>query len=209
MMKEKYLKTFEEIKSTFKNNEDKALYDELIKEILLNCSKLNKDIKSKVITKLVSENSFDTLVSIYKFTSDLVDCSVEEHPLSNIFFKDKDIHSFHDLWEEMDSDLRTNGIDANIYLLKDLLEVQDTRLYIKLDECSRAIQIKNIEKDFQTWIVSKSIEQLLVLYPFQLKDYLEEKKLELVLKKKYEKNNNITSNKKQIKKGINKEINEK
>lgn len=208
-MNQKLLKTFEEIKSTFKNNEDKKLYDELIKEILFNCSKLNKDIKSKVITKLVSENSFDTLVSIYKFTSDLVDCSVEEHPLSNIFFKDKDIHSFHDLWEQIDIDLKQNGIDANIYLLKDLLEIEDTRLYIKLDEYSRAFQIKDIEKDFQTWIASKPIEELLVLYPFKLKDYLEEKKLELVLKKKYEKNSNITSNKKQIKKGINKEINEK
>nr|WP_233749672.1 hypothetical protein [Mycoplasmopsis agalactiae] len=71
------------------------------------------------------------------------------------FYRESDIHSFDELWEQMDIDLKTYGTEANLDLLKDLLEISDTSLPIKLDGYCRAKPIFDLDLEFVDWLWDK------------------------------------------------------
>ncbi|ENY69128.1 Hypothetical protein MAU_1690 [Metamycoplasma auris 15026] len=171
---EKYINDISNIASSKETEPGRAFYVDMLEKIFLKLEDFNDRFKIKVIEWLATNPDLDEIISLYYMTCDVYKHGAIYNDLTDDFFEKEDIHSFKHLWEEMDSDLRTNGIDANIYLLKDLLEVQDTRNYVKLDGYNRGVEIDDIEKEFHDWVSDQEIEYLLSYYPFSVDDYLDD-----------------------------------
>ncbi|ENY68807.1 Hypothetical protein MAU_2920 [Metamycoplasma auris 15026] len=176
---EYFLRILNAYASSFKDEQKREIYIELIKGIHNNLEDyFREEFIQNMSYWLIENKDLNDLASLYKMTLELSENEYLDNELRDTFFEEQDIHAFSDLWEEMDSDLRTNGIDANIYLLKDLLEIHDTESYIKLNAYGRAEEIYSINDEFQDWLATKKIDDLLVNYPYDLDDYLKEKQTE-------------------------------
>ncbi len=62
---------------------------------------------------------------------------------------------------ELDNELRELGINANLYLVSDLLQMDKNIEWVKLNAYERAEAIRDIYKEFKDWISKSRLRKLL------------------------------------------------
>ncbi|UUM25883.1 hypothetical protein NQV05_01935 [Mycoplasmopsis agalactiae] len=175
---------FEYMANSYEDELDKLAYIELIKKTTENMTYITDDINKEIYKSIYKEEDLDKLAGYYKLSEDLANGEAyeEDSELWNKFWIDENIHVRTDLWEQVDRDLKTNGINANLYLASDLLWMPNDVEWVRINAYERAVEINNINKEFENWLASQDLEKCTVpydkeefIYDFKLEKQLEEK----------------------------------
>ncbi|MCE6061643.1 hypothetical protein J8A71_01885 [Mycoplasmopsis agalactiae] len=170
--------------NSYEDELDKLAYIELIKKTTENMTYITDDINKEIYKSIYQEEDLDKLAGYYKLSEDLANGEAyeEDSELWNKFWIDENIHVRTDLWEQVDRDLKTNGIDANLYLASDLLWMPNDVEWVRINAYERAVEINNINKEFENWLSDQDLENCLssydkeeFIYDFKLEKQLEEK----------------------------------
>ncbi|TKA59184.1 hypothetical protein MBOVa_3780 [Mycoplasmopsis bovis 8790] len=175
---------FEYMANSYEDELDKLAYIELVKKTTNNMTKLTDDINKNIYKSIYQEEDLDKLAGYYKLSEDLAygEAYEEDSQIWNEFLTDEDIHRCADLIDQINNDLKTNGINANIYLANDLLSMHEDIEWVRINGYERADAIEDINKEFESWISSQDLENCLSSYDkeefideFDLREKLEEK----------------------------------
>ncbi|WP_350222726.1 Mbov_0392 family ICE element protein [Mycoplasmopsis agalactiae] len=175
---------FEYMANSYEDKLDKLAYIELVKKTTENMTYITDDINKKIYESIYQEEDLDKLAGYYKLSEDLANGEAyeEDSELWNKFWTDEDIHLRADLWEQIDNDLKTNGIEANLYLANDLLLMPKDVEWVRINVYERAESISHINKEFDNWVSDQDLENCLssydkeeFIYDFKLEKQLEEK----------------------------------
>ncbi|UUM25191.1 hypothetical protein NQV05_02180 [Mycoplasmopsis agalactiae] len=175
---------FEYMANSYEDELDKLAYIELVKKITENMTYITDDINKEIYKSIYKEEDLDKLAGYYKLSEDLANGEAyeEDSELWNKFLTDEDIRWRADLWEQIDYDLKTNGIEANLYLVSDLLWMHEDIKWVRINGYERADEITNINEEFKNWLSSQDLENCLssydkeeFIYYFKLEEKLEEK----------------------------------
>ncbi|WP_234851444.1 Mbov_0392 family ICE element protein [Mycoplasmopsis bovis] len=147
---------------------------------------LPNKVNENIFRSIYYEDDLDKLAGYYKLSENLIgDDSYVVDDLWKNFKEDKEIYSFDKLWDRIDNELREHGINANLYLVSDLLQMDKNIEWVKLNAYERAEAIRDIYKEFKDWISSQDLENYLSAYDkddfideFKLEEKLEKEKLE-------------------------------
>lgn len=174
---------FNSIANSYEDELDKLAYVELIKKTTENMTYLTDDLNKNIYKSIYHEDNLDKLAGYYKLSYDLFNATADN--LWEDFLNKEDIHTCSELWEQIDIDLKTNGMEANIYLANDLLSMHKDVEWIRINGYERAEAIENISKKFENWSSSQELENYLSSYDkedfineFELEEKLEKEKLE-------------------------------
>ncbi|MBT1325459.1 hypothetical protein FCL67_00110 [Mycoplasma bovis] len=172
---------FNSMANSYEDELDKLAYVELIKKTIENMANyLPTKINKKIYKSIHQENDLDKLAGYYKLSKELVDNSYEVTDLWEDFLNKEDIHRLDDLWKQLDIDLKTNGVGANLYLVSDLLQMDKNIEWVKLNAYERADEIRNIKFELWNYIADVDLEDYISSYDKD--DFIEEFKLVKKLK---------------------------
>ncbi|MCE6056615.1 hypothetical protein J7889_03395 [Mycoplasmopsis agalactiae] len=170
--------------NSYEDELDKLAYIELVKKTTENMTYITDDINKKIYESFYKEEDLDKLAGYYKLSEDLANGEAyeEDSELWNKFLTDEDIRWCADLWEQIDYDLKTNGREANLYLVSDLLWMHEDIKWVRINGYERADEIRNINEEFKNWLSDQDLENCLssydkeeFIYDFKLEKQLEEK----------------------------------
>ncbi|MCE6090907.1 hypothetical protein J7894_02555 [Mycoplasmopsis agalactiae] len=174
--------------NSYEDELDKLAYIELVKKTTENMTYIADDINKKIYESIYQEEDLDKLAGYYKLSEDLANGKAyeEDSQIWNEFLTNEDICRRADLWEQIDYDLKTNGREANLYLVSDLLWMHEDIKWVRINGYNRADEIRNINEEFKNWLSDQGLENCLSSYDKeefinefdlreQYKDELEEK----------------------------------
>ncbi|MBT1325303.1 hypothetical protein FCL73_03485 [Mycoplasma bovis] len=165
----------------YKDELDKLTYAELIKKTVKNMADLPTRTNKNIYKSIHQENDLDKLAGYYKLSKELVDNSYEANDLWEDFLNEENIHRLDDLWRQLDIDLKTKGLGANLTLLNYIWERDADIEWIRLDEYKRPNEIRYIDDEFVDWTSRIDLENYLSAYDKD--DFIDEFKLEEALEK--------------------------
>ncbi|TKA59183.1 hypothetical protein MBOVa_3770 [Mycoplasmopsis bovis 8790] len=161
----------------YKDELDRITYAELIAKIGENIIYIDKDLMVKMFNAIYAENDLDKLAGYYKFIEGWANNEPYiDSELWNEFLIEKNIFPIDDLIDQINNDLKTNGINANIYLANDLLKLKEIELpktgYVQIDEDGRAKRYDYTDIKFENWLSSQDLEKCTV--PYDKEDFINE-----------------------------------
>ncbi len=143
----------------FQSEREQRIYLRIIDEIAdIDFSGYDEKLEQKIYAEISKTTDLDKIAGIYKtglIVSEIIAYEEDEYEILDDFYRESDIHSFDELWEQMDIDLKTYGTETNLDLLVDLLELSDTSFPIKIDGYGRAKPIFDLDSEFVDWLLDK------------------------------------------------------
>ncbi len=167
--------SFNAIANSYEDELDKLTYAELIKKTIENMADLPTRINKNIYKSIHQENDLNKLAGYYKLSKELVD-DFEVTDIWDDFLNKEDIHRLDDLWKQLDIDLKTKGLGANLTLLNFIWERDADIEWIRFDERKNPYEIRYIDDEFVNWLSSQDLENYSSSYDKD--DFIDEFKLE-------------------------------
>lgn len=151
----------------FQNEQKQRIYLRIIDEIAdIDFSGYNEKLWQKIYAEISKTTDLDKIAGIYKTSLIVSEIIAEntyeqdEYKMLEDFYSESDIHSFDELWDQMDIDLKTYGTEANLDLLVDLIELSEMSSPIKIDGYGRAKPIFDLAPEFVDWLLDQDWYEL-------------------------------------------------